>query len=336
MEALRDLTTLRVGGTPEGYFSISDTKSLLEAREFLRSQHKPYAILGGGSNVLAADLVPGYILRVSIPGISYDMSREGTVLARVGAGVSWDSFVEDSVARGLWGVENLSGIPGTTGATPIQNVGAYGREVRDQIVSVEAVDMASGEVRVFSNAECQFEYRSSRFAKGGEPLCITKVTFRLSEVPGPELTYPDLQRMFADDSSPTPARVRDAILSIRSKKFPSLAEVGTAGSFFKNPILSESVFEGIRNQFPGIPGIRLRENAVKVPLAFILDRLGFRGRRAGVVGLHEKQPIVLVHFGGGTAYDIDSFASSVERDVLHATRLRIEREVKFFPKFLHL
>lgn len=332
MQALRESTTLRVGGIPEAYLSITDTASLSEARNYLRTSKRPYAILGGGSNVLAAEEIKGVILRNAIEGITY-VDRVDEVIVRAGGGVRWDDLVADTVREGYWGLENLSGIPGTVGAAPIQNVGAYGVEVAQSIEYVEFFDLESGGMHILSNKDCAFGYRTSIFSREARTWFITSVSFRLSKSPLRKLTYVDLAKTFVHNTSPSIQEVRDAVLHIRSQKFPDSKMIGSAGSFFKNLLISSTEFTRLRGIFSEIPGHELSDGRYKVPLAYILEALGYRGVREGNVGLYERQPLVLITYPGARADAVDIFARNVERSIFDKTGFHIEREVKKFPHF---
>lgn len=339
--SLKEHTTLRIGGPARYFVSVSSVSELGSAFEFARDKHLSVALLGGGSNVLVSDEgFPGVVIKNEIRGVDWNETNDqGTITTvRVGAGESWDDFVKQTVERGLWGLENLSGIPGTVGAAPVQNIGAYGAEIQDALESVETVDARTGEARTLSNAECGFSYRDSVFKRpAGKGLMITRVTFRLAREGKPNLEYTDLKERFKIKDSRfkiTPADVRDAVLDIRSKKFPDLARVGTAGSFFKNPIIPTAQFEELRKRYPDLPGFQLPSAryplpSVKVPLAWILDRVcHLKGFRKNGLLLFERQPIVLVNAGFATAKEVVAFAQETAAAVREKTGIEIEWEVQ--------
>jgi UDP-N-acetylmuramate dehydrogenase len=265
--------------------------------------------------------------------------EKDAVLVTVGAGESWDALVAESVRRGLWGIENLSGIPGTVGAAPIQNIGAYGVELQDVLQWVEALDAKTGKLRCLSNRECFFGYRDSIFkTPKGKDLIITRVALRLSKNGKPHLEYKDLREKFPIPNSQfpiqnlTPTDIRKAVLEIRSRKFPDLREYGTAGSFFKNPIISQRQFDTLKKRYPDLPGFELRMKdeglRMKIPLAWILDHIcGLKGFKKGAVTLFERQPIVLTAMPGATAEEIKKFAEEVIRRVHAKTGIAVEYEV---------
>ena len=326
------LTTLRVGGAASFLARCKSEEDVRAALAFANERGLPWRVLGGGSNVLAADEgFAGVIIRMELDGSAFDPVQDDAVIATLGAGVGWDTFVRESAARGLWGVENLAGIPGTVGAAPVQNIGAYGSETKDTIVEVRALDTRTGQLRILPSEACGFGYRDSRF-KQDASLIILSVSFRLSYDAGPKLTYADLaraQEAGADLSSP--AAVGETVRAIRAKKFPDLSAIGTAGSFFKNPVITKDAYDALVGRYPELPSYPAT-NGVKIPLAFILDRvIGLRGYRDGSVALFEAQPLVLVAHEGATARDIDAFANDVASRVHDATGITIEREVRLLP-----
>lgn len=356
--SLTSLTTLKTGGVAKYFCRAVSDKKIKDAVAFAIAKKLPIFVLGGGSNVLVADDgFPGLVIKIETRGILYE-EKGGACLARAAAGESWDTFVADTVSRGLWGLENLSGIPGTVGAAPVQNIGAYGTEVKDSIESVRAFDVKTGEEKVFSNVECQFEYRDSFFKKPeGKKYIILEVVFKLSKEPRPNISYKDLQVYFAQKSPeadvsslrnasrphapvgaagsvlalkhplPTIFQIRSAVLQIRSKKFPDLSKVGTAGSFFKNPIISQEHFEKLKAKFPDLPSFPAK-NGVKIPLAFVLDKIcGLKGFKKGSVELFQNQPLVLINIGGASAGEIKSFSAEIKKIVFDKTGIEVEEEV---------
>lgn len=324
-EPLSAHTTFKFGGPARFFADATSVDELCEARRFAEQQDMPLMILGGGSNVVASDAgFDGLVIRPRMRGILY----EGD-LVRVGAGEDWDALVADTVAHGLWGLENLSGIPGSVGATPIQNVGAYGVEVAEKIASLEALHLPTCKVRSFAPHECRFAYRDSFFkSEEGREYVVLSVTFGLSRTPTRTLSYKDLARAFEKNPEPTLLAVRETVLGIRAQKFPDLAQVGTAGSFFKNPIIDAVHYEQLSRVWPELPGFPQGDGRVKVPLAFLLERLGWKGVREGAVGVWHAQPLVLVHYGGGSADELEVLAEKIERDVNEKTEIVLEREVR--------
>ena len=330
---LADYATLKVGGTARYFAEIFSVKELQEAVSFAREKNIPLVILGGGSNVLLSDSgVDGLVVKVSIKGTVWsDVDSSGRVGVSVGAGESWDDFVRGAVEKGFWGLENLSGIPGTVGASPVQNIGAYGAEVKDVIVSVETFNRNTGETRKLFNKDCAFSYRASIFKTPvGATLIITSVSFRLSKRGKPNISYKDLTEFFSarNTSELIPRDVREAVLQIRRGKFPPLSVYGTAGSFFKNPIVSAEKCSELLKKFTDLPNFPMADGRVKLSAAWILDKVcGLKGFTIGRVALYEKQPIVIVNLGGAKAEEIEALARAVEHIVFEKTGIHLEREV---------
>lgn len=325
---LSGLTTLRVGGPARYVIECVTEDDVRDTVAYARERALPFLMLGEGSNVLAPDDgYDGVVILMRIAGISFESDGERTIVT-AGAGVRWDELVTACADKGLWGLENLAGIPGTTGAAPVQNIGAYGSEVKDTIVIVRALDTKTNELIEFTNEECAFGYRDSRF-KHDPSLSILSVTFSLAANGAPALSYKDLQAC-ADkgDELTTPAQIGNAVRMIRARKFPDLRAYGTAGSFFKNPTVTAAAYEALATRYEGMPGFP-NAQGVKIPLAFVLDKvLALRGHRIGNVSLFAEQPLVLVAHDGATAQEIDAFANGIAMRVREATSVMIEREVR--------
>lgn len=325
---LSSLTTLRIGGPARHVVECFSIEDIREAVRFAKDKGVPLIPFGQGSNVLASDEgVEAVVALIRIPGLVWNVEEED-VLVEVGAGVSWDSFVQQACERNLWGIENLAGIPGTVGASPVQNIGAYGSDVSQSIISVDVYDTESNSVKRFSAEECTFGYRDSIF-KHRKNLIITAVCFKLGKLGNPHIEYADLTKYKNEGGlMDTPTEIAIAVRSIRSKKFPDLSEWGTAGSFFKNPTLSEAIFDTLKQKYPDLPGFRT-EAGIKVPLAWILDHvLMLRGYTLGHAFLFHTQPLVLVASPGASAKDVEVLAKEVSNKVFEATGITIEREVR--------
>lgn len=321
---LSSLTSLKTGGNARYVIDASTSEELREALSFARKHELPWYVLGGGSNVLADDEgYPGVIIRPRLHASSYNGER-----MVVGAGVEWEVFVRRVAEQTLWGVENLAGIPGLVGGAPIQNIGAYGVEIKDSIEFVEVLSSVDGRVFQLSRDACAFSYRDSIF-KRDPSLIVTAVGFVFSKTPSPRLSYADIQRAQEDGADlSTPSAIGDVVRGVRARKFPDLRMHGTAGSFFKNPVISEGAFALLAQKYPELPRYSSMDG-VKIPLAFVLDRvLSLRGFRMGHAWLYDKQPLVLVLDEGGTASDVEALATSVVQKVKEETGIMIEREVQ--------
>ena len=320
---LAPLTTLRVGGEAQRYMCARTAEDVAGAHEWCRQRSLPLFVLGGGSNIVVADRgFDGLVLQMAIGGIDW-AERGGECLLRVGAGEPWDPIVSAAVSRGLAGIECLSGIPGSAGGTPIQNVGAYGQELSAVVAEVTAFDRVSAEIVVLPAAECRFGYRTSRFKhEDSGRFVICSVALQLRPGP-PTVTYPDL----ADDlrrravSSPTLDDVRQAILSIRRRKSMVLDETDpdtrSVGSFFTNPVLDAAAYARLVSENGGaVPGFPQPDGRVKVPAAWLIERAGFRrGFESGAVGLSSRHPLALVTRSGATARDVLQLAVRLKREV---------------------
>ena len=301
-----------------------------ELRElFAAGVPRQWYVLGGGNNILFTRDYEGVLLCPVAQGIT-PLSEEGaTVRVRVEAGVEWDTLVAWAVERGLWGLENLSLIPGKAGAAPVQNIGAYGCEAKDAIESVEMFCVETRNMLVMDAAHCGFGYRESVFkhALRGRVI-ITAVTLRLSRTPQPRLGYGDLQREVEALGGPTLEHIREAVCAIRRSKLPDPAVTGNAGSFFKNPVVEAPVAERLRESYPDMPLYPAADPAkVKLAAGWLIDRTGLKGYREGRVGVHDRQALVLVNLGGATGSEVLAFARKAQAKVHEKFGVAIDTEV---------
>lgn len=335
---LQNMTTMKVGGKARFFVSVKNESELLEAVDFAKNKDLPIFVLGGGSNVVISDRgFEGLVIKNEILGIEQIESSSEFVRVKVGAGESWDSFVETAVGMGLYGLENLSLIPGTVGAAPVQNIGAYGVEVKDVPISVRALNLDTRELSVLNNEECQFSYRNSIF-KQDKNFIITSVEFTLSKKGQLSLSYRDLQTSVnesgADVERLSPADVRDMVIEIRKRKLPDPQVIPTAGSFFKNPEISGEHFDRLLKRFPLMPGFRLNTGGVKVPLAWIIENVAnLKGVRYGGAAIYDKHALVIVNTGKAEAKEIYELSQQVYDSVLELTGIKIETEVQFIGDF---
>lgn len=326
--SLAEYTTLQIGGTAEYFCVVKNESELEEAVAYANEHNLKIHVLGGGSNLLVNDDgVSGLVIKNEI--IGFESVEKGDLISlTVGAGCLLDETVSKTVTHGWWGMENLSHIPGTVGATPVQNVGAYGVEVRDIIESVRVYSTADNSFKELSAEECQFGYRDSVFKKEeGKNYIVTAVTYKLSLVPKPVVSYKDLKERFTTDSHDQNA-IREAVIEIRSHKFPNWHEVGTAGSFFKNPVIDKEHYKELLTRYPDLPSYPVSEDKVKLPLAYVLDKIcNLKGIAKGNVGSYEGQALVLVNHGGATAIEVKEFVSMVVGEVKEKIGVDIEWEV---------
>ena len=308
------------------YESEEDVQKILRDEYFQEclSTH-----IGQGSNLLFINDYNGIILHSAIRGIEVVSEDEATVSLRVGAGEVWDEVVAYAVSKGWGGIENLSLIPGEVGAAAVQNIGAYGVEIKDVIESVEAWNRLTFEKHVFTAEECGYGYRSSRFKDPHQdPHFITYVTLRLEKFPVFNIEYGALKQRLSDKAL-TLENVRETVISIRKEKLPDTESLGNAGSFFMNPLITDEHFERIRKEYPDVPSYPAEKGKVKVPAGWLIEKCGFKGQRHGNVGVYEKQALVLVNFGGATGDEIALFAESIRAAVKERFGIELMPEVKY-------
>lgn len=290
----------------------------------------PRLVLGGGSNVLFVQDFPGLVMNVNLKGKTIVEEDEEEIQLAVGAGENWHELVMYCVERGWGGIENLSLIPGKMGAAPIQNIGAYGVELKDVFVSLEAVELETGTIRTFSHADCEFGYRDSVFKRDlkGKYL-ITQVTLRLQKNPAINTGYGAIKTELAKlkKSDFNIRDVSNVVIMIRRSKLPDPAEIGNAGSFFKNPEIPTTQFEELKKTWPDIVGYPVREGVTKVPAGWLIDRAGWKGKRFGDYGVHARQALVLVNYGGAAGADIYALSGEILADIQTKYGIQLEREV---------
>ena len=280
--------------------------------------HEPLLVLGGGSNLLLTADFDGTVVHSHIMGMERNEDGTEHVLLRCGSGLVWDEVVAQCLEKGLHGAENLSLIPGEVGATAVQNIGAYGAEVKDLITKVEAVEMETGRIVSFSNAQCEYAYRQSRFKRDWKDrYFITHVTYRLSRTFAPHLDYGNIKAALAEKGidNPTPAELRQAIIDIRNAKLPDPKVEGNAGSFFMNPIVNWSKFEALQALYPDMPHYIVDAERVKIPAGWMIEQCGWKGKALGKAGVHPKQALVLVNKGGATGDDVLALCHRIQGDV---------------------
>lgn len=289
-----------------------------------------FLLLGGGSNILFTKDFDGYLIKNEISGIEIIEETEEDVVVEVGAGEVWHEFVLKCLENKWYGLENLSLIPGTVGASPIQNIGAYGVEMKDCFESVTFYQISKSQFFNYSYASCHFGYRESVFKtdlKGD--VVITKVSFRLSKKAVAEIKYgaikDTLQEMGID--KPTPLDVSKAVIAIRESKLPDPKKIGNGGSFFKNPIISKAQFEEVQKKLPNIVNYPVDENHIKIPAGWLIDQAGWKGKRIGNIGVHKNQALVLVNYGGGTGLEIKELAEQIISSVRSIYGIELTPEI---------
>lgn len=286
-------------------------------------------ILGGGFNLFFTKDFDGLVIKPGMRGMKKLSENAEFVEIEAGAAEDWDSFVAYSVSHGYAGVENLSLIPSTVGAAPIQNIGAYGTEVKDVITKVKAAEITSGQIIEFSNAACEFEYRNSIF-KRTRSYVISSVVFRLSKTFEYKEKYVDLSRELESTPSPTLAQVRDAIIRIRTRKLPDPEVLPNAGSFFKNPILTKEEKEKLLQLSPDVPVYNAGDDGFKTSAAFLIEKAGYKGKRKGNVGAYEHHALIIVNYGTENGQDIADFMHEIQNSVFLQFGVMLEPEVWVF------
>ena len=312
------------------YFAEFD--SLFALKEIISSeifQKNKSFILGGGSNILLTKDFEGLILHNKIEGICILEDNENDITVEVGGGVDWHDFVMWSVSQELSGIENLALIPGTVGASPIQNIGAYGMEVKETIHKVTALEIATQEIKTFSNEDCNFEYRNSIFKEElKNKFIITKVEFELSKTALNKTNYGAIEEELKNlNLEASVKNIAEAVINIRSRKLPNPAELGNSGSFFKNPIIETSQFEQLKKEFPEMVGYKITESTTKIAAGWLIDNAGLKGYRKADAGVHKNQALVLVNYGNASGNDIINLAKEVQQKIKDKYGIRIEAEV---------
>lgn len=290
-------------------------------------------LLGGGSNILLTRDYDGIVLKNDMLGISVVKEDEDKVWVKAMAGENWHEFVLYCIEKGWAGVENLSLIPGTVGAAPMQNIGAYGVEIKDVFESLEALDIANGHIREFDKKACQFGYRESVFKKelkGDYIIC--SVTFKLDKTPQFKTSYGAIQDTLKEMGLEKLSikAVSEAVIKIRQSKLPDPNEIGNSGSFFKNPVIDMIDYEGLKAEFPNIPGYKQANEKIKVPAAWLIEQAGWKGKRFGEIGVHQNQPLVLVNYGKGKGADIAALSEDIRNSVQDKFGIILTPEVNFY------
>ena len=307
------------------YLEYADIKEAQQVAAILRDTDLPYMIIGGGSNLLLTQDYDGIVVRSAIKGLSTLNSQ-----LTCGSGEVWDDVVAYCVDHQLYGTENLSLIPGDVGASAVQNIGAYGVEVKDLITEVEAVEIATGHIRVFQNEECGYSYRQSRFKhEWKNRYLIMHVTYQLQTVFEPRLEYGNIRAELERKgiTKPTAQQLRQVIIDIRNAKLPDPKIMGNAGSFFMNPIVPKEKYEQLASLYEGMPHYTVDADHEKIPAGWMIDQCGWKGKSMGRAGVHDKQALVLVNRGGATGKEIVALCETIQRDVKEKFGIDIYPEV---------
>ena len=324
MRELRDYSlkghnTFGLEAKCERFLEFATVEEAQQVAEIIRKADRPYIIIGGGSNLLLTKDYEGIVVRSDILGIQIDGDR-----MTCGSGEVFDEMVEASLMAGLYGLENLSLIPGDVGASAVQNIGAYGVEAKDYIETIEAVEIATGRVVNIQAKDCGYGYRQSRFKQEWKDrYLITHVTYHLSTTFKPHLDYGVLKQV----KDPTPQELRQTIIDIRQAKLPDPKVVGNAGSFFMNPVVSREHYETLAAQYPDMPHYDVSDTLVKIPAGWMIEQCGWKGKSLGRAGVHEKQALVLVNRGGATGQEIVRLCETIRHDVKEKFGIELKPEV---------
>ena len=309
--------------------SVEELKSVLQSPDY-KSVGKLF--LGGGSNIMLTKNFEGLVVKINFEGINNIFEDDAHIHIQAGAGEIWHQLVMYCVENQYAGMENLSLIPGTVGAAPMQNIGAYGVEIKDIFEELQALNLETLEIETFKLNDCHFGYRESIFkheAKG--KYVITSVTFKLNKIPVYKVAYGDIQKTLAEMNviDLSIKAVSDAVISIRKSKLPDPAEIGNSGSFFKNPEIPKVQYEELKAKFENIPSYPINETTVKIPAGWLIEQAGWKGFRDGEIGVHIRQALVLVNYGGGTGEQIKALSAKIQASVLEKFGISLSTEVNF-------
>ena len=332
--SLKEHNTFGIDAKCRRFIEFEDDDEAVEVAKILRESAIPYIIIGGGSNLLLTKDFDGIVVRSGIKGHYFEESGDGSqetvVRMTCGSGEVWDDMVATSIKAGYYGMENLSLIPGDVGASAVQNIGAYGVEAKDLIVSVEAVEIATGQVVTISGKDCGYGYRQSKFKQEWKNrYLITHVTYQLSTSFQPHLDYGNIRQELEKKgiTEPTAQQVRDIIIDVRNAKLPDPKVMGNAGSFFMNPIVTRQKYEHLAAQYPMMPHYEVDGSYEKIPAGWMIEQCGWKGKSLGRAGVHNKQALVLVNRGGATGAEIVALCDAIRKDVKSKFDIDIHPEV---------
>ena len=334
--SLHDFNTFRVDARARYFVTLETLDDIPAFLADTRLQNLPRLILGGGSNILLRDDLPGVVLHVALKGIELLGESETHRFLAVAAGENWHELVRYTVEQGWAGLENLSLIPGTVGAAPVQNIGAYGVELAERCAAVDVVDLSTGESGVIAAEDCRFAYRDSRFKQEPGRYLITSVLLKLPKTFAPKLDYPGVREALAGGEV-TPLAVSDAIVSVRRGKLPGREadQPGSAGSFFQNPIISREQAAILREQHSNMPQWAAEEDHIKLSAAWLIEQCGWKGRRVGDAGVYDKHALVLVNHGAASGAEIWRLAEEIMHSVQTRFGVGLQPEPILVPAVEH-
>lgn len=329
--SLKRHNTFGIAGKARFFIVVESVNTLKEALIWAKDRDQKVLILGGGSNILLIADFDGLVIKMEITGKKLIREDQDYIYVEVGAGEIWHDLVTYAIDQNWAGLENLSLIPGTVGASPMQNIGAYGVEIQEVFESLEALNRSTLEIKVFSKQECNFGYRESVFKHElKDQFVICFVLFKLRKKPELRVDYGAIRDVLKENGilQPSIRAISEAVIAIRSSKLPDPKEIGNAGSFFKNPTIEIHQFQELKSIFPKIPGYPV-ENGVKVPAGWLIEQAGWKGKRIGEVGVHAKQALVLVNYGNGKGIDIIALSNQVRSAVREKFGIELQPEVNF-------
>ena len=327
-QSLRQSNTFGVDSYTSNLVVINQTSDIQKLIQQDLFEPDNFLFLGGGSNLLLLDDVADLVIAMRMEGIDYQTKADDVIIATIEAGVNWHQLVKDSLSKGFYGLENLALIPGSVGAAPIQNIGAYGVEICERFISLTAINLCTAEEKIFSKDECQFSYRDSLFKHDdGKYYLITSVQLALSTRPSICIDYKALKDSFADQNSVTAEMVFDEVCRIRNKNLPDPEVLGNAGSFFKNPIVDGIIYHELKQQFPDLIAYPQSDKQWKLAAGWMIDRAGLKGYRIGNVGVHTEQALVLVNYGGATGSEVANLGRYVQHKIQQLFSITLDVEV---------
>ncbi|MGM0562702.1 MAG: UDP-N-acetylmuramate dehydrogenase [Pseudomonadota bacterium] len=330
---LAPLTTLGTPCKARFFTSLSDRETLKPVLAWASAASLPVMILGGGSNVVLGERYEGLVIHLDLQGRHVESVDGQSARIRFGAGEHWHDCVMWSLQQGYYGLENLALIPGSMGAAPIQNIGAYGVELKDHFIELNALDLHTGENRRFDAGECRFGYRDSVFKhEARDRYAILDVTLKLGREPAPVLDYPALKEALTGEPMPAPARIAEVICQIRRSKLPDPEVTGNVGSFFKNPVVSKEVADRLRREWPDMP-VHPVSGGCKLAAGWLIEACGLKGYRRGNVAVHDRQALVLVNLGGASGREVLALAEKVANTVEEQFAVRLEIEPRVYAAF---
>jgi UDP-N-acetylmuramate dehydrogenase len=323
--SLKDYNTFGIQATAKRFVTVNTAKELTE----IISLEKDIFLLGGGSNMLLTSNIKKLVVHLNLKGIIVNDTAKDEVFVTAEAGENWHEFVLWCISQNYGGLENLSLIPGNVGTSPIQNIGAYGVEIKDTFHQLEALEIKTGKIKTFKNQDCNFGYRNSVFkTELKNKYIIINVTFKLTKNKHKtNISYGAISTLLEHKQEPTIKDISNAVIQIRQSKLPDPKEIGNSGSFFKNPVIDTNSFKKLKEKYPEIPHYIVSDTEIKIPAGWLIEQCGFKGKRFGDAGVHSKQALVLVNYGNATGQEIYSLAEQIQKKVKTIFNIELDIEV---------